>query len=77
MANDERDNPGVRIPPPLIYLAPLVLGLLLDRRRYISFLPPAWHASWGGYFSLRVYCSRVGFAGRCGRPMRRYVPIRQ
>jgi protein-S-isoprenylcysteine O-methyltransferase Ste14 len=39
MASDERDNPGIRIPPPLIYLAPLVLGLLLDRRFPVSFLP--------------------------------------
>jgi protein-S-isoprenylcysteine O-methyltransferase Ste14 len=39
MANDERDNPGIRIPPPLIYLAPLVSGLLLDRRFHVSFLP--------------------------------------
>ena len=39
MANDERDNPGIRIPPPLIYLAPLVSGLLLDRRFHVPFLP--------------------------------------
>jgi protein-S-isoprenylcysteine O-methyltransferase Ste14 len=40
---DDRDapgiNPGIKVPPPLIYLVPLVLGLLLDRRRYLSFLP--------------------------------------
>jgi protein-S-isoprenylcysteine O-methyltransferase Ste14 len=39
MAHDQRDNPGIRIPPPLIYLAPLVSGLLLDRRFHIPFLP--------------------------------------
>jgi protein-S-isoprenylcysteine O-methyltransferase Ste14 len=39
MANDERDNLRIRIPPPLIYLAPLVSGLLLDRRFHVSFLP--------------------------------------
>jgi hypothetical protein len=27
---DIRDNPGIRVPPPLIYLLPLVLGLRLD-----------------------------------------------
>ena len=27
---DERANPGVVVPPPLIYLGPLVLGLLLN-----------------------------------------------
>ncbi|MDQ3863953.1 MAG: isoprenylcysteine carboxylmethyltransferase family protein [Actinomycetota bacterium] len=36
---DERDNPGINIPPPLIYLLPLVLGLLLDRRAPLPFLP--------------------------------------
>jgi protein-S-isoprenylcysteine O-methyltransferase Ste14 len=39
MANDERDNPGIRVPPPLIYLLPLVAGLLIDRRVHVAFLP--------------------------------------
>ena len=39
MAHDEVDNPQIRIPPPLIYLAPLVSGLLLDKRFHIPFLP--------------------------------------
>jgi len=39
VANDEQDNPGIRVPPPLIYLAPLVSGLLLDRRFHVPFLP--------------------------------------
>jgi protein-S-isoprenylcysteine O-methyltransferase Ste14 len=36
---DNQDNPGIRIPPPLIYLLPLILGLLLDRRAHVPFLP--------------------------------------
>ena len=36
---DERDNPGIKVPPPLIYAVPLLLGLLLDRRRHLPFLP--------------------------------------
>jgi protein-S-isoprenylcysteine O-methyltransferase Ste14 len=36
---DERDNPGINVPPPLIYVAPLVLGLVLDRRKHLPFLP--------------------------------------
>jgi hypothetical protein len=36
---DERDNPGIRVPPPLIYLLPLLLGLLLDRRVHVPLLP--------------------------------------
>jgi protein-S-isoprenylcysteine O-methyltransferase Ste14 len=36
---DDQDNPGIRVPPPLIYLLPLVLGLLLDRRAHLPFLP--------------------------------------
>ena len=39
MSNDERDNAGVVAPPPLIYLGPLVLGLLLNRRFPVPFLP--------------------------------------
>jgi protein-S-isoprenylcysteine O-methyltransferase Ste14 len=36
---DEQDNPGIRVPPPLIYLLPLVAGLVLDRRLHVPFLP--------------------------------------
>ena len=39
MPNDQRDNSGVRIPPPLTYLVPLVSGLLLDRKFHVPFLP--------------------------------------
>jgi protein-S-isoprenylcysteine O-methyltransferase Ste14 len=37
--HDNQDNPGIRVPPPLIYLLPLIFGLLLDRRSHIPFLP--------------------------------------
>jgi protein-S-isoprenylcysteine O-methyltransferase Ste14 len=36
---DNQDNPGIYVPPPLIYLLPLILGLLLDRRAHVPFLP--------------------------------------
>ncbi len=36
---DEQDNAGVVAPPPLIYLGPLVLGLLLNRKFPVPFLP--------------------------------------
>jgi protein-S-isoprenylcysteine O-methyltransferase Ste14 len=36
---DDRDDPGIKVPPPLIYLVPLVLGVLLDKRRHLLFLP--------------------------------------
>ncbi len=36
---DEQESPGVRVPPPLLYLLPLASGLLLDRRLHIPFLP--------------------------------------
>ena len=39
MPNDERDNPGIKVPPPLIYLLPLLLGLILDRKAHLAFLP--------------------------------------
>src|SRR5215212_1122025 len=39
MANDERDNPGFLVPPPLTYLLTLLLGLVLDQRSHVPFLP--------------------------------------
>ena len=36
---DNQDNPGIRLPPPLIYLVPLAAGLVLDRRLHLPFLP--------------------------------------
>ncbi len=36
---DNQDNPGIKVPPPLIYAVPLILGLLLNRRVYLPFLP--------------------------------------
>jgi protein-S-isoprenylcysteine O-methyltransferase Ste14 len=36
---DERDNPGIRLLLPLIYVVPLILGRILDRRRHVPFLP--------------------------------------
>ena len=37
--SDKQDNPGIRVPPPLIYVLPLILGLLLDGRTHAPFLP--------------------------------------
>ena len=39
MSNDEPDNPGIKVPPPLIYILPLLLGLILDRKARLPFLP--------------------------------------
>lgn len=39
MGDDGRDNAGVVAPPPLIYLLPLLVGLLLNRRMGAPFLP--------------------------------------
>ena len=36
---DDQDNPGIRVPPPLVYLLALLLGLLLNRRFHVPFLP--------------------------------------
>jgi len=36
---DDQDKPGIRVPPPPVYLLALLLGLLLDRRAHIPFLP--------------------------------------
>jgi hypothetical protein len=39
MSNDQRDNPDIKVPPPLIYLLPLLFGLILDRKAHLPFLP--------------------------------------
>jgi len=39
MANGEQDKPGIRVPPPLVYLLALLSGLVLDRRAHVPFLP--------------------------------------
>jgi protein-S-isoprenylcysteine O-methyltransferase Ste14 len=39
MTDDERDDPSIVVSPPLIYLGPLVLGLLLNAQLPAPFLP--------------------------------------
>jgi protein-S-isoprenylcysteine O-methyltransferase Ste14 len=39
MSEGETDNPCIKVPPPLIYLLPLLLGLILDRKAHLPFLP--------------------------------------
>jgi protein-S-isoprenylcysteine O-methyltransferase Ste14 len=36
---DERDNPGVIAPPPLVFGVPLILSLLANRKTRLPFLP--------------------------------------
>lgn len=36
---DKQDNPGINLPPPPIYVVPLVLELVLNRRVRLPFLP--------------------------------------
>jgi hypothetical protein len=39
MADNELDNPRIRVPPPPVYLLALLLGLVLDNRTHVPFLP--------------------------------------
>jgi protein-S-isoprenylcysteine O-methyltransferase Ste14 len=39
MPEDEPDAMGLGVPPPVVYLGPLILGLLLNRKISIPFLP--------------------------------------
>jgi protein-S-isoprenylcysteine O-methyltransferase Ste14 len=64
VTDDERDNAGVVAPPPLIYLAPLILGLVLNRRVPAPFLPQAATRTlgWplvGGGVALAVWFART------------------
>jgi len=38
---DDQDDPGIRVPPPPVYLGALLLGLFLNRRAPVPFLPHA------------------------------------
>jgi protein-S-isoprenylcysteine O-methyltransferase Ste14 len=61
---DDQDNPGIRVPPPLIYLLALLLGLLLNRRLHFPFLSRgvARVLGWplvGGGMALAVWFART------------------
>ena len=80
MANDDPDNPGVHVPTPLIYLLPLLLGLLLDRRSHLPFLPRGmghiigWPLIGGGVALLGWFLQTMRAADapvRCDRPVPR------
>ena len=42
MANSTSDNPGIIAPPPLIYAGGLIVGLLLQNKFPLPFLPKGW-----------------------------------
>ena len=61
---DDQDKPGIRVPPPLIYLLGLLSGLLLDRRAHVPFLPRgvARLLGWplvGGAMALAAWFART------------------
>jgi protein-S-isoprenylcysteine O-methyltransferase Ste14 len=76
--HDERDNAGVVAPPPLIYLGPLVLGLLLNRKFPVPFLPRkmartlGWALLGGGVLLLGWFEWAIRHAGTPANP---YKPV--
>jgi protein-S-isoprenylcysteine O-methyltransferase Ste14 len=61
---DDQDNPGIRVPPPLVYLLALLLGLLLNRKLHLPFLSRgvARVLGWplvGGGMALAVWFART------------------
>ena len=61
---DEPDYPGIRGPPPPVYLLALLLGLLMARKAYVPSLPPtvARVLCWplvGGGMALAVWFVRT------------------
>jgi protein-S-isoprenylcysteine O-methyltransferase Ste14 len=62
--SDDQDTPGIRVPPPPVYLLALLLGILLDRRAHVPFLPRgvARVLGWplvGGGMALTVWFVRT------------------
>jgi protein-S-isoprenylcysteine O-methyltransferase Ste14 len=78
VASDEQDNAGVVAPPPLIYLGPLIVGLLLNRRFPLTFLPrrTALNFGWlllsGGVLLLGWFEWAMR---RAGTPANPYKPV--
>jgi protein-S-isoprenylcysteine O-methyltransferase Ste14 len=79
---DNQDNPGIRVPPPLIYLLPLLAGLVLDRRLHVPFLPrrvarplgwAIFGSSWlvGGWFIRTI--EKAGTPIRTDQPVPRLI----
>jgi protein-S-isoprenylcysteine O-methyltransferase Ste14 len=61
---DEQDTPGIRVPPPRVYLVALLWGLFLERRAHVPFLPRrvARVLGWplvGGGVALVVWFART------------------
>src|SRR5215203_1383114 len=78
MPSDEQDKAGVAAPPPLIYLGPLIFGLLLNRRFPIPFLPRRIARSLG-WPLLSGGLLLIGWFGwtmrRAGTPASPYKPV--
>jgi protein-S-isoprenylcysteine O-methyltransferase Ste14 len=78
MPSDEQDKAGVVAPPPLIYLGPLVFGLLLSRRFPIAFLPRritrslGWPLLSGGVLLISWFEWVIHYAGTPANP---YKPV--
>ena len=79
---DDQENPGIRVPPPLVYLLTLLLGLLLDRRAHVPFVPRgvARVLGWplvGGGMALAAWFGRTMRAAettlRTDKPVSRVV----
>src|SRR5215210_4360902 len=76
--SDNPDNPGIKVPPPLIYVVPLVLGLLLDRKWRLPFLSRGasrglgWPLLGGGVAISRWFLKTMGEADA---PIRTDEPV--
>jgi protein-S-isoprenylcysteine O-methyltransferase Ste14 len=67
MPEDEPDTMGLGVPPPVVYLGPLILGLLLNRKIPAPFLPRRFTRILG----LPLFGGGVLVGGWAYRTMRR------
>jgi protein-S-isoprenylcysteine O-methyltransferase Ste14 len=78
MPSDDQDKAGVVAPPPVIYLGALVIGLLLNRRFPIAFLPRriarrlGWPLLSGGVLLMGWFEWAMRHAGTPANP---YKPV--
>lgn len=80
MNKQEVDNAGVTIPPPLLYLVPLLFGLVVQKFRRFSILPNRFARPLGAILLLVGLATNIWGAKtmrRAGTPLNPTQPVKQ
>lgn len=80
MSKQTEDNAGVRIPPPVLYVVPLLLGLVIQKIRSLSILPSRLARPLGALLLLAGLATNiwgVRTMRRAGTPLNPTQPVKQ